>query len=654
MAWWRAVIVLAVAVAVSTDRPLVQMIRDVIQQRQWNHVVLLDPEDSAAEILSPQEMAQLLRDVVNSAAGSIIPLASNNTVVLGLHRSIQTSTFQDEADSDADIERVMYLRNPRYRLQFIAQWDEAGQTSNFMRMAGKLGFYTEQQEWLVLLSRNVSFQQVKDVLADVNLYVDSEVMLCLETVESRFEIIEVWNVGREAGSHTLQQETWGFWSPATGLRQVTRGHKYDRRKDLQGFHLRVATIETMPYESLVEDKTLQNFHEGYVVDVWHTLQEQLNFTYTATNTLFGSLQKDGHTWNGMVGMLQTDDADVAVAPLSITQIRSLSIDFTIPIQIVSTRLYIRRPVLEGTWTLYGQPFDVYLWVTIPVSILTCAAALWLFNSVTVYLGVNQHFISASQAFWIIFSGIIQQSTTVEPRPVSGKIVFFSGLWMGLVLLTCYSAILVSILTTRQPQLPFKDFEGLLKNPNWNLGVRTNTALADSLALAPVGSPMRMSWEKMVGKDPIKNLPDNNDDALASVLQGKYAFFANKEYIIYRLQRQLPVQQAMDIVDTKTDFLRRGIGFGLQKRSPYKNLFNHVLSKMTQKGHLNRLKRKWWPNIDRNPEKDYPAPGFKEVFTVFIILGGGIICALAFLLIEGLVHDYSSSSSSKQSTSPSLY
>ncbi|MPC08146.1 hypothetical protein E2C01_000722 [Portunus trituberculatus] len=33
--------------------------------------------------------------------------------------------------------------------------------------------------------------------------------------------------------------------------------------------------------------------------------------------------------------------------------------------------------------------------------------------------------------------------------------------------------------------------------------------------------------------------------------------------------------------------------------------------MTQKGHLNRLKRKWWPNIDRNPEKAYPTPGFKE-------------------------------------------
>ena len=36
----------------------------------------------------------------------------------------------------------------------------------------------------------------------------------------------------------------------------------------------------------------------------------------------------------MVGMLQDRTADVAVAPLSITHIRSFAIDFTIPVQMV--------------------------------------------------------------------------------------------------------------------------------------------------------------------------------------------------------------------------------------------------------------------------------------------------------------------------------
>ena len=32
--------------------------------------------------------------------------------------------------------------------------------------------------------------------------------------------------------------------------------------------------------------------------------------------------------------------------------------------------------------------------------------------------------------------------------------------------------------------------------------------------------MKLSWDKFVGKDPDKNLPSNNDDALSSVLEGK--------------------------------------------------------------------------------------------------------------------------------------
>ena len=48
-----------------------------------------------------------------------------------LPSSIATS---NTSQGGADIERVMYLRDPRYRSQFIAQWDEAGLTSTFMTM----------------------------------------------------------------------------------------------------------------------------------------------------------------------------------------------------------------------------------------------------------------------------------------------------------------------------------------------------------------------------------------------------------------------------------------------------------------------------------------------------------------------------------------
>ncbi|XP_042230992.1 glutamate receptor ionotropic, delta-1-like [Homarus americanus] len=626
--WQVLVVVMAVArwvlPMVGAHPRVVQMMQDVITHKKWDYVTLLYTNNN--HTMTTIEASEVLAGLVSSMSAAIIYLPNLQQLSLGF-------TY-----SGGDTWTNINIRQPHYRAQFITIWDNEGHAAAFMNKAGHLGLFTQQQEWLILLPHNTTIYDMENLLKDAEIFIDSEVLVCsYDSKMESFILREVWRGGR---GQPFQEGSWGMWSEEKGLVTAPMNNKYERRKDLRGFHLRVATIVTMPYESLVADQQLQNFREGYVVDVWHTLQEQLNFTYTATNTLFGSLQPDGVTWNGMVGMLQTDDADVAVAPLSITKIRSISIDFTIPIQIVSTRLYIRRPILEGTWTLYGQPFGGYLWMCIPVSIVVCAGMLWGLNWLTVYLKVNDHIILPLEALWIMFSGLVQQSTVIDPRPVSGKIVFFSGMWMGMILLTCYSAILVSILTTRQPKLPFKDFQALLDNPDWNLGVRTNTALADSLALAPPNSPMRLSWEHIVGKDPANNLPSNNDDALTNVLKGKYAFFANKEYIIYRLQRKLPLKQAMDIVDTNTDFLKRGIGFGLQKESPYKNLFNYVLTKMTQKGHLNRLKRKWWPNIDRNPDPHYPTPGFNEVFTLFIILGAGTILAVVFLMCEWFIYSKS--------------
>ena len=57
------------------------------------------------------------------------------------------------------------------------------------------------------------------------------------------------------------------------------------------------------------------------------------FRYRADNTLFGELQKDGVSWNGMVGALQSRSADVAVGPVGATVQRANAIDFTMPIQI---------------------------------------------------------------------------------------------------------------------------------------------------------------------------------------------------------------------------------------------------------------------------------------------------------------------------------
>ena len=75
------------------------------------------------------------------------------------------------------------------------------------------------------------------------------------------------------------------------------------------------------------------------------------------------------------------------------------------------------------------------------------------------------------------------ASILNPAPFSGKVMLFTAYATSMILFTCYSAVLVSILTTMAPTLPFRDFKEMLENPDWNLGVRTNTALADALAVS---------------------------------------------------------------------------------------------------------------------------------------------------------------------------
>lgn len=39
--------------------------------------------------------------------------------------------------------------------------------------------------------------------------------------------------------------------------------------------------------------------------------------------------------------------------------------------------------------------------------------------------------------------------------------------------------------------------------------------------------------------------------------------------------------------------------------------------MTSGGHLDRIKRKWWPNISREPDTVYPSPGLPEVNIIHV-------------------------------------
>ena len=82
--------------------------------------------------------------------------------------------------------------------------------------------------------------------------------------------------------------------------------------------------------------------EGYNVDLISEVASILGFNYTinlVADGNYGSYNEKNKTWNGMIGELLSQKADLAVADLTITYERETGVDFTMPFMNLGTRLF---------------------------------------------------------------------------------------------------------------------------------------------------------------------------------------------------------------------------------------------------------------------------------------------------------------------------
>jgi ABC-type amino acid transport substrate-binding protein len=75
----------------------------------------------------------------------------------------------------------------------------------------------------------------------------------------------------------------------------------------------------------------KNQYDGFSVDLANELSKLLNFSYEISvvkNGRFGSMDSNGE-WNGIMGEIIRHEADLAIAPLTITLKREKYVDFSV-------------------------------------------------------------------------------------------------------------------------------------------------------------------------------------------------------------------------------------------------------------------------------------------------------------------------------------
>nr|XP_027231011.1 uncharacterized protein LOC113822671 [Penaeus vannamei] len=150
---------------------------------------------------------------------------------------------------------------------------------------------------------------------------------------------------------------------------------------------------------------------GIYGELWDALRDILNFTQRCTRPPdggWGALRNG--SWTGMIGELVKGEADVAVAPLDKTYIRSLVVDYPHPLSLEGYVIVIKRPQgSSSTWNSYLREFQ-------PSSWLVLCAVLAALTVVLTFLGrlsPDETAMSAGDAVLVTIAALSQTGYILE-------------------------------------------------------------------------------------------------------------------------------------------------------------------------------------------------------------------------------------------------
>lgn len=443
----------------------------------------------------------------------------------------------------------------------------------------------------------------------------------------------------------------GDWNIDRGLQDSTQTVFDDFGvQAIKNKTLRVSIARTAPYVNLKPDhKELRgnDRYEGYCIDLMNKLAAQLQFNFVLHEVADGAYGKlKNGTWNGMIRELLDWNADLAIVDLTITKERQSAVDFTHPFMTLGIAILYKKPKLEEA-ELYSflMPFSKVVWLSMGSAYLGTSIALWVVSRLSPLEWKNPHpcfdqtderdfeneLHSIGASLWFTIGSLMQQGSDLAPRSMSVRTLASTWYFFTLILISSYTANFAAFLTASRMQSPIESAEDLSKQTKIDYGCKDGGSTQDFFALSNHSTYRRM-WNFMDSRKHQGVFPTSNDKGIDMVKRGNFAFLMESTSSDYVVQRNCELTQIGGLLDHK------GYGIALRKRSPFRAALSKAIVQLNEEGFLQDLKNKWWLTDSKCDSSKDPALatselGIDKVGGVFVLLGGGLIVALVFSLLE---------------------
>lgn len=406
---------------------------------------------------------------------------------------------------------------------------------------------------------------------------------------------------------------------------------------VQAEKLRITSILDEPYLMQGDDgddDKLKGFCEDLAEEISKVLQIEHEI-HIVKDGKYGKLGENGE-WSGMMGELIRKEADMAIAPLTVTELRARHVDFSTPFQDFQLSILIKEPPeeedeSEADYT-FLLPFHGYVWAAVAFSLL---------GLVIISLVVEWSF-KNPETHGEGFITFLRQDSIFRPESLTGKVIRSVFLIFVLVIVGAYTASLAAQrMADSEPHAAssIDNIEDLVKeSDDMSYGIIANGSTAAYFKAAD-GAIYNTMLEHMESKD---SMVTNYAEGLEKVREGNFAFLVESPKAEYVMSKE-----PCDLITVDEDFgPSRGYAIATPKGSPYTDHVNLAILKLKENGELEELIEKWWNDgacageededdddggeID---EEDFDQLNLHEMAGLFYFLIAGLIIIVIVWIIE---------------------
>ncbi|VFV45890.1 low quality protein: glutamate [Lynx pardinus] len=350
--------------------------------------------------------------------------------------------------------------------------------------------------------------------------------------------------------------------------------------------------------------------KGFCIDILKKLAKVVKFSYDlylVTNGKHGKRVRG--VWNGMIGEVYYQRADMAIGSLTINEERSEIVDFSVPFVETGISVMVARSNGTVSPSAFLEPYSPSVWVMMFVMCLTVVAITVFMFEYFSPVSYNQNLTSGKKSggpsftigksVWLLWALVFNNSVPIEnPRGTTSKIMVLVWAFFAVIFLASYTANLAAFMIQEQyidtvSGLSDKKFQRPQDQyPPFRFGTVPNGSTERNI---------RSNYREM-HTHMVKFNQRSVEDALTSLKMGKLDAFIYDAAVLNYMAGKDEGCKLVTIGSGKV-FATTGYGIAMQKDSHWKRAIDLALLQFLGDGETQKLETVWLSGICQNEKNE---------------------------------------------------